>query len=116
MTPKEAFKLGFVAKLAEEKISPVDLVSACEALNKVAGLGVGDIASTGAGIAGAGIAASVPIPIGVGHSVGSVLEGAMISEGENADELRKKYLIKRLKDLIATQRVKSNNRLIAEAM
>jgi hypothetical protein len=107
MNSKTAFKLGFLVACAEARLDPRDLVGAAD---KIAGLGtVGSLASLAA-------MGSVAAPLGLGHTAGILAENGLSADLEGTPEMRKRYLIRQLQNLVAAEQAKSQNRLISKAL
>ena len=93
--------------LAEHRISPEDLVTvaekfaAAETLSKAAPLAAG---------------LAVAVPMGLGHAGGSIGERLLGEELEAPEDLRKKYLIHRLTQLLHAEQAKRSNRAVTEAL
>jgi hypothetical protein len=107
MQAAAAFKLGFASVLAEHKISPVELVDAC--VKTAAADFAGKIAPLGAGL-------SLALPLGLGHATGSTSQRLLSEELDEPEDIRKQYLLKRLKQLLAAEKVKANNKLVTQAL
>lgn len=107
MTPAEAFKLGFASVLAEHHLSPRDLVTACDKIAAADLVGRGATLSTGLSLA---------LPLGIGHAAGSTTERLLSEDLEEPEMLRKKYLIKRLQQLLNSERARANNKLVTQAL
>lgn len=118
MTPKDAFKLGFVSVLAEHRISPQDLIGAIEkvaAAPAVTGGGINLSSYLGTALPTAG-ALGIVAPLGIGHAVGGVAENLLSSDLDDPEDLRKRHLITRLRSLIDSERAKRDNRNVTEAL
>jgi len=96
MTPQQAYKLGFVTYLGTHGITPSELMS------KVA-------ISPAIGAA----ALSLGIPYAAGTVSGSVLGAGLSADEETPVDLRKKYLIKKYRDLIRQRRARMQNALLS---
>lgn len=107
MQPADAFKLGFASVLAEHRVSPVDLVTACE---KIAAADfAGKVAPLSAGL-------SLALPLGLGHAAGSTSQRLLSQELDDPEDVRKQYLIKRLTQLLAAEKAKASNKLVTQAL
>jgi hypothetical protein len=107
MNAAEAFKLGFASVLAEHRLSPGDLVTACTKL--AAADFVGKVAPLGTGL-------SLALPLGLGHAAGSTSERLLSEDLESPELIRKQYLIRRLQQLLNAERAKANNKLVTQAL
>jgi hypothetical protein len=107
MDAQHAFKLGFASVLAEHRVSPVDLVGACHKL--AAADFVGKVAPLSTGL-------SLALPLGIGHATGSTAERLLSEELDSPEDVRKQYLIKRLRQLVDAEKAKQHNRLVSKAM
>lgn len=107
-TAKEAFKLGFCLKLAEEGVTPEKLLPLVEkqavALSAITSpLMIG------------GLAGSTMLPAGAGRAVGRTMSGLSADEMETLPEARRRYMLKRYQDLIARREAEIESRLISQA-
>lgn len=109
ITAKEAFKLGFVTKLAQHGIRPTELVDAVGVL--IEKQGAFAPLATLAGLGGVTVIAPAHIGSALGASAGGLTE----DELDTLSEARKKYLIKRYRDLIRQRRAALESRLITQA-
>ena len=107
MQAAEAFKLGFASVLAEHQVSPVELVTACEKIAAADFVGKAVPLSTGL---------SMALPLGIGHAAGSTGEKMLSEDLDSPEDVRKQYLIKRLQQLLDSERAKASNKLVTEAL
>jgi len=126
LTTQEAFRLGFVLKLAEEGISP-SLAADILFTQKVAkgkGKGKGDGRPSGPNMGGflnpatmiMGGGATIGLPMFGGSLVGGIAGNAMSQNLDTLSQARKAYLIKRYRHLIEQRKTKTDNQLLSESL
>lgn len=136
MNTKQAFKLGFVMKLAEEGIKVSDFVEACAILTEKEaakdkkdkkkddkdkprgsdGGGRGGMLQAGLlGSLGA-VGGSFALPNMVGTQLGATLANSMAAEDMSTDDLRRVYLIRKLRQMADHHRTRINNRLLSRVI
>lgn len=108
MDAKEAFKLGFCLKLAQEGIDPSDLTE-----KKAIGAVVGPLAATALPLAAFG---TLVAPGMAGKTVGGMASHLQDDNLPTSQDERRMYTIHRLQRLIERQKAKNNNRLISSAI
>jgi len=119
---KQAFKLGFCLKLAEVKISPSQLAELAEKVAKkdgsrggfsIPGASIpGVIATTG--LASGGLALGLPMI--TGSVVGATANKLLDQDIDTLSQARKRYLIKKLRQMIRERGLRQDNKMIGEAM
>lgn len=131
MDAKEAFKLGFVTKLAEHDLSPKDIVTGCimvlEQLEKTAGVAgvpstlhslnqllssVSQAALTGSGL----LAGSFIVPSMAGSFAGSSLYNLLSQADPDANDIRKAYILERLRQYKQQLEQERANQALAKAL
>lgn len=115
---KEAFKLGFVTKLAENGISLVEALEKCGAYGPLLGAGLTagvTIPAAAVSMAGLGLTAATKLPHEVGGGLGTM--GAYLSEVDepSGKQLRKQYLIRRYEKLLERMRANRELRNVSRA-
>ena len=126
LTTQEAFRLGFVLKLAEEGISP-SLAADILFTQKVAkgkGKGKGDGRPSGPNMGGflnpatmiMGGGATIGLPMFGGSLVGGIAGNAMSQNLDTLSQARKAYLIKKYRHLIEQRKTKTDNQLLSESL
>jgi len=122
-----AFRLGFILKLAEERISPSELWDKCAQMEKRAKRPVvinsGSSASktsplsVGTGLAtfgSLGLLGGIAAPRVAGTALGGLTSVMSDEEIDTLSQAKKKYLIKKLRRLIREVKVKNDNRMISQ--
>ena len=107
MTKKEAFKLGFVAKLAAHGVAPSQMIDAALLLEK-RGFNPVPLVATGIGLGTA-------VPFYAGKGVGALGTALQEEDVEESKTTRRRFLLKQLRDLIEARKAERENALIAQA-
>ena len=124
---KEAFKLGFILAMAQEKIGASELVDACtmavEKTAKKGDKGGGGGGSPFTGLAGAatglgalGFGGAIGVPSLVGSTAGIALGDAVNSEYDTVRQAKKRFLIKKYKNLLRQVQNQQDNELISQTL
>lgn len=114
ITRKEAFKLGFVTKLATAGVKPSEVIQ--HALDKKAAASA--MLALPAGLAAGGALAAKSLTSGatsIGEGLGDAGAVMVDDDAESVSNLRKEYLIKRYQDLINRRKAEIDSKLISEA-
>ena len=118
MNDKDAFKLGFTTVLAENNVSPEDLVdSACitkEAMDKTAILGQVFAPATALALFGLPAMALLGGSM-AGGAGGQALAQATDVDVDDLEMMRKQHLLTKLKQLRGKRRVDLSNKLLTQA-
>lgn len=125
---KEAFKLGFVLAMAQEKIGASELVDACEVAaraehekqakkkDKGGGPALGGLAGAATGIGALGFGAGIGVPSLIGSTGGIAIGDAINAEYDTVRQAKKRYLIKKYKQLLRQVQNQKDNELISKAL
>lgn len=113
LATKDAFKLGFLTRCADECLSAEDTAERIHrgaALQKQAGLG--DAASAIWGLGGTGLLAGAGLSAGIGGA-GGLLAAKMTEKDVDADEYKKRELIQQYQEFARRARASAAKRQLA---
>lgn len=123
MDRKQAFKMGFMLKLALEGVGVKELLAAGKTIEKYAAKGIpagmpapGAPVSAATGLAALGLGAGYAIPAFAGTAAGVQAGDMMAKEYDSVRMAKKRYLIRRLRQMVEEAKQKERNRLLSRVI
>lgn len=125
MDRKQAFKMGFVLKLASEGVGVKELLEAGEVLEKYAAKGLpagmpvraaGSPVGAATGLAALGLGAGYFVPSFAGTVAGTTAGDLVAEEYDSVRMAKKRYLIRRLRQMVAAAKQKERNRVLSSVV